>query len=1344
MEFSKYVKRTVYILGLLVLLILIALTIGIPVNLNGIREKAETTVSKALGRNVYIDGHLAFEVSFRPSVELEGLRISNPPSWDTDNFVGVNRFQAQIRILPLLRGRIHIQEINANGIDVHLESKPHGEKNWLFDFAKKTAESSAPSTDSADGFAVELVEVDELSLTQINVTFLDHDSDQKYEFRLDSMQGIAVADEPLQLSIQGAFQKQRYFIDINGDPIAELFNPTQSWHLDVSAEMAGATLNVSGQADRPLEGKAFDFKLKLEGDDLDTIEALIDSPLPQIGAYALNARLKKTENGYSLSELKGNIGETTFNGKFDVDLSQDRPAIVYQLTVPILDARPWLEVPQVQPEPAALKSDDIPQDFDALTFSLEILNKFDADAELKVDRVINLPGDIRNASLKVDVHEGALMAPMKLTFADVAFHGNLDLKTIDDAPKFLLSLTANQTNIGKLALIFIDTEGIEGHLETFEFSLAGRGKKLKSLIKNIDMHFALNDAALSYGNVAGGRPVHFTLEQAEIAMVHDQDMTVSANGTLLDVPFQLAVSGGSHTQILSGDPWPIDLSASGGGAHLSLKGSISKPNDPAGSNLNLDVSDKGMGGHAGSQGIFPALKLPYTMNGNLKLTGKRIGDLAAWLGISPTAKLPYAMRGNLKLTGKQWEINSLDANLLSANLGKTKFIGKLGWKHGDQKPLLIANLTYKNIDPGELGSIVASDQSKKQDATGGGLTIDMPLIPQKIEFHDADIDINVNRIHFKHADIKDISLSSRIRDGWVNRSPIQAVIGDVLFKGDFSLDLRNKVPAFKFKIDSTKVDIGMLLAELNIVEGMDADVGSLGLDLNIKGASLRTILDQSEFAARMKDGHWTIRDPNTNASLQVRVLECVVQASAGQPVTWSIDGRIKKEPVKIEIKGDRLAVLADEKVRMPLKIVAEAAGVELELSSLVDLPLDQNELDFKMLLRGERLNSINSFLGVDLPPYGPYKLGGRFQVKKNGYSLSDLSVNVNQSHMTGKMSLATKVKPPRLDIDLTTRTLQIDDFRVGDWSPVEKTPTAKTQKNAQQVEAEKPAEPVEVPSLLSSEFMRSLDADFKLKVEEVLSGKDNLGSGNLEAGLKKGRFFVDPLQLEIPGGSVKIAFAFEPTESNVVLEASARIEQLDYGVLARRIKPESKMGGRLSLDVDLKSRANSVDTIMQHADGYIDFAVVPENFEADIFELWAVNLLAAALPKLDSEESSIINCAVFRFDLKDGMMKQDAIFADTTKMQVSGKAKVNFKTQDVYLAMAPKAKKPQFLSLATPIQVKGTFNNYKIDVQPGGIIGTAFRFITSPVVVPIQRIFTERAPADGKAACSAAMHRAHN
>jgi hypothetical protein len=105
------------------------------------------------------------------------------------------------------------------------------------------------------------------------------------------------------------------------------------------------------------------------------------------------------------------------------------------------------------------------------------------------------------------------------------------------------------------------------------------------------------------------------------------------------------------------------------------------------------------------------------------------------------------------------------------------------------------------------------------------------------------------------------------------------------------------------------------------------------------------------------------------------------------------------------------------------------------------------------------------------------------------------------------------------------------------------------------------------------------------------------------------------------------------------------------------------MGGKLSLDVNIKARGKSLDTVIQHADGYIDFAIVPKDFEAGIFELWAVNLLAAVLPKLDSEKSSVVNCGVFRLDLKDGIMKEEAILVDTTKMQVHGKADVNLKPE---------------------------------------------------------------------------------
>ena len=132
----------------------------------------------------------------------------------------------------------------------------------------------------------------------------------------------------------------------------------------------------------------------------------------------------------------------------------------------------------------------------------------------------------------------------------------------------------------------------------------------------------------------------------------------------------------------------------------------------------------------------------------------------------------------------------------------------------------------------------------------------MPIMPRKVEFNDADIDLGINRIQLRNFDITEFSITSRIRDGWVEKSPFQAAVKDVQFKGHLSVDLRSEVPEFKFKIDSSKVDIGMLLAGLNIAEGIDATVASLGLDLSIRGSSLRTILHRSRILG--PDERWQL------------------------------------------------------------------------------------------------------------------------------------------------------------------------------------------------------------------------------------------------------------------------------------------------------------------------------------------------------------------------------------------------------------------------------------------------------------------------------------------------------
>ena len=101
-------------------------------------------------------------------------------------------------------------------------------------------------------------------------------------------------------------------------------------------------------------------------------------------------------------------------------------------------------------------------------------------------------------------------------------------------------------------------------------------------------------------------------------------------------------------------------------------------------------------------------------------------------------------------------------------------------------------------------------------------------------------------------------------------------------------------------------------------------------------------------------------------------------------------------------------------------------------------------------------------------------------------------------------------------------------------------------------------------------------------------------------------------------------------------------------------------------------------------------------------------------------------------------MQQKILFVDTSRMQIEGTADVNFKTKKIELYVEPKAKRPEFFSLATPIKVTGDFEDFGIGINPARIAGTVVRFVTSPVVVPFHRLFSISTPIDGVRACKMA------
>jgi len=68
----------------------------------------------------------------------------------------------------------------------------------------------------------------------------------------------------------------------------------------------------------------------------------------------------------------------------------------------------------------------------------------------------------------------------------------------------------------------------------------------------------------------------------------------------------------------------------------------------------------------------------------------------------------------------------------------------------------------------------------------------------------------------------------------------------------------------------------------------------------------------------------------------------------------------------------------------------------------------------------------------------------------------------------------------------------------------------------------------------------------------------------------------------------------------------------------------------------------------------------------------------------------------------------------------------------------PKAKRPEFFSLAVPVGLSGEFEDFDITVNPVVLGGKTISFVTSPVHVPLRRIFKKGEPEDGKQACTQA------
>jgi len=295
----RIVKIGLASLAGLVLLALIALVVAtLVINPDSYRPAVQSQLSEALGRKVSIE-RLSVGRSLRPTIAVEGVRISNAPWASQPQLISVKSASVRLDLLLLIRGEVEIGSIELDGVVLSLERDGNGIGNW---------EMPGRKGETGDGKPVALPDIDRISLHDISVTWRDA-GNEPIAVQIPSLEATLRAHNPLQMNATAVFRKVPVRLQLNaerslnsalaGEPVsATLALDAAQTHVDLGVELRSLTDFSHVKA-----------TVTASGGRIGALSTLLAAELPNWGPYSVSAKVAIDDQRVGVSALR-----VTLNG----------------------------------------------------------------------------------------------------------------------------------------------------------------------------------------------------------------------------------------------------------------------------------------------------------------------------------------------------------------------------------------------------------------------------------------------------------------------------------------------------------------------------------------------------------------------------------------------------------------------------------------------------------------------------------------------------------------------------------------------------------------------------------------------------------------------------------------------------------------------------------------------------------------------------------------------------------------------------------------------------------------------------------------------------------------------
>ncbi|GAB4393074.1 MAG: AsmA family protein [Kiloniellaceae bacterium] len=450
---------------------------------NLLRNTVTDRASAASGRDVRIAGDLDVDIfSWTPEVTAHDVSLGNPHWASGEDMVFVDDLYLRVRLLPILLGRLEVEEMRLAGTEIRLQRGAEG-ANWELGDSAAEAAVEAAAPDEREDFPV----LKKLDVEDARIVFRDRDLQDPIEVELARLSVEADGfDAPVSLSADGSYQGRPLALKAEGESFARFRDGGRPYALKLDASIGETRLAADGTLEEPVRLAGIDAQVDLQGNSLEELYRLFALPLPETPAYALSGRLLREGERWALQGFEGTLGESDLSGEVAVETAGERPRLIADVTSQSFRTTDlegfWGGEDPGEAEPAAAT----PESGEAHVLSdeplsLPKLRRMDAEVRFHGKALRSGALELEDFSAELRLEDGLLtLKPLELGLAEGRILADLRLDGREEVPQMGGDVRVSGLDIGALMALIGEEEAASGLLHG-RFTLDMRGRSLHEL-----------------------------------------------------------------------------------------------------------------------------------------------------------------------------------------------------------------------------------------------------------------------------------------------------------------------------------------------------------------------------------------------------------------------------------------------------------------------------------------------------------------------------------------------------------------------------------------------------------------------------------------------------------------------------------------------------------------------------------------------------------------------------------------------------------------------------------------------------------------------------------------------